>query len=60
MLDSGSLRPDLIAYAKAIVVSITTPEIDATVRAVASTSDRDSKLARASRILDRTVRPRQE
>lgn len=47
--DTGSLRRDLLELGKAIVASARTPEVEAVVRAVAATGDRDPKLAEASR-----------
>jgi len=47
--DTGSLRSDLLAYGKAIVAGVKTPEVDAGVRAVASIGDPDSPITKASR-----------
>jgi AcrR family transcriptional regulator len=47
--DTGSLRSDLLAYGRAIVASLRTPESEAAVRAVASIGDRGSAIAKASR-----------
>lgn len=47
--DTGSLHSDLLAYAKAIVTGLRDPEIEASVRAVASIGDPDSPIAKASR-----------
>jgi AcrR family transcriptional regulator len=49
ILDTGSLRSDLHAYAKSIAASAQTPEIEAAIRAVASVSDHDSPIAEAAR-----------
>lgn len=46
--DTGSLRSDLLAYAKSIVAGVQTPEVEAAVRAIASIGDRDSPLTKAS------------
>lgn len=46
--DTGSLRTDLLAYGKAIVAGVQTPEIEAGVRAVASIGDPDSPITKAS------------
>jgi AcrR family transcriptional regulator len=46
--DTGSLRDDLLAIARAVVASSGTPEIRAVIRAVAS-QDEDSPLLEASR-----------
>lgn len=46
--DTGSLRSDLLAYAKAIVAGVQRPEVEAGVRAIASIGDPDSPLTKAS------------
>jgi AcrR family transcriptional regulator len=46
--DTGSLRSDLLAYGKAIVAGVQTPEVEAGVRAIASIGDPDSPLTKAS------------
>ena len=47
--DTGSLRNDLIAFARAIVANITAPEYEAVVRAVASDARVEGALGQASR-----------
>ena len=47
--DTGSLRDDLIAFARAIVANITAPEYEAVVRAVASDGRTEGALGQASR-----------
>jgi AcrR family transcriptional regulator len=48
--DTGSLRTDLLEYGREIVAAIlSAPEIQATVRAIASAGDHDTRLAEASR-----------
>jgi AcrR family transcriptional regulator len=47
--DTGSLRSDLLAYGRAIMASLRTPESEGAVRAVASIADPDSPIAQASR-----------
>jgi AcrR family transcriptional regulator len=47
--DSGSLRDDLLTVAREIVVSVSTPEADAVIRAAAADPGPDSKLVAAVR-----------
>ncbi len=47
--DTGSLLADFVAYATKLVEVVTAPAVEANLRAVAATGDRDSALADASR-----------
>jgi AcrR family transcriptional regulator len=47
--DTGALASDLLAYGEAIAASLQSPEIEAALRAAASTSDPGSPIANASR-----------
>ena len=47
--DTGSLVADLVAYGTSLVATVTTPAVEATLRAVAATGDRDPAFADASR-----------
>jgi AcrR family transcriptional regulator len=46
--DTGSLHDDLLTVAREIVASVSTPEADAVVRAVAAEPDQNSKLVAAA------------